>query len=105
VTAFENMVMVECRNDECPTLVEQLHCGDCDGDGFTTEWTPESQGGGSQRVRCDTCGGRGQCEPGKEHRREAWQVTLGPESYGRRFIVAGDECCPRCGSKEMETVQ
>lgn len=103
MSAFENVVMVECRNDECPTLVEQLHCGDCDGDGHRTEWQPVN--GSSSRVRCETCAGRGQREPDKEDRREAWQVTLGPESYGRRFIVAGDECCPRCGGKEMEVVQ
>jgi hypothetical protein len=94
VSAFDNVVMVECRNDECPTLVEQLECGDCGGDGHH-----------GQRVRCETCCGRGQCEPHKDHRREAWQVTLGPSSYGRRFIVAGDERCPRCGGESMEVIQ
>jgi DnaJ-class molecular chaperone len=101
VSAFDNVVMVECRNDECPTLVEQLDCGDCDGDGHTEEPTPT---GMIARVRCDRCRGRGQCEPDKDHRREAWQVTLGPSSYGRRFIVAGDERCPRCGGENMEVV-
>lgn len=93
--------MVECRNDDCPTLVEQLECGDCGGSG----WQRPSAFAAGGRERCNRCLGHGQCEPEKDHRREAWQVTLGPSSYGRRFIVAGDERCPRCGGESMEVIQ